>query len=233
VCALFSLAGLAALVVAIFGTFAPGIAGTLASGALGQAGVTGTDTQVNVVSDPPTELLEGRADRVEIRSTSATIGGLQAETVDLALLDVSLANRTWGRIEGRLGGVTLQAADGSLVRAEQVDLAGPPDATVATVRVAGDVVEALALEAVRRNTGLTISDVTLVEPDLVTIGAFGIGVQGRLVVEPDGWLALAVALPGEPRVPLFTPDPLRLQTVAVSGGGLVLTGTIDLAGLLE
>jgi hypothetical protein len=233
VCAVFSLVGIAALVVALVGSFAPGIAGTIAAGALGEAGVTGTDTQVSVLSDPPTELMEGRADRVEIRSTAATIGGLQAASVDLALSDVSLADRTWGTIEGRLGGVTLQAADGSLVRAEQIDLVGPPEATQATVRVSGDVVEALALEAVRRNTGLSITDVTLVEPDRVEIGAFGIQVQGRLVVQPDGWLAVAVALPGEPRVPLFTPDPLRLQTAAVSGDALVLTGTIDLAGLLE
>ena len=232
-CALFSVAGLAGLLLAVVGWLAPGLAGSLAAGALGEAGVTGTDTQVNVVSDPPTEILEGRADRVEIRSTAATIGGMQAETVDITLLDVSLADRTWEQIEGRLGGVTFTASDGSLVRAETVELAGPPDATRATVTVSGEVVEALALESVRRNAGLTISDVTLVEPDLVAIGAFGIQVQGRLVVAPDGWLAVALALPGGPQVPLFTPDPLRLETASVSGNSLVLTGTIDLVSMLR
>ena len=225
-------AALLTLLAGAVSSFAPGLAATLVQSSLADAGVQGTNTQVVVTTDPPVEVLQGHADRITITSEQATIGDLRADRLALDLIDVDLGTQAFEQVEGRLTDVDLPTASGSRIRAEQVDLAGPANAARATVRIGGAAVEQLALETIERETGLSIGAVTLVEPDRAVFSVLGIGVGGRFTIEPDGGLGMALDIFGNPQLSLVSGGPMRIESVAVVGGDLVLTGTIDVAGLL-
>jgi hypothetical protein len=125
----------------------------------------------------------------------------------------------------------LLAADGTAVHAAQVDISGPPGNVQAVIRIDAAEVERLALAEVERQTGTSIGATSLREPDIVAFSVLFFTVEGRFVVEPDGALGLAVALPGSPQVRLIADPSIRFQSVQVTGGQLVLSGTIDLPAL--
>jgi hypothetical protein len=127
--------------------------------------------------------------------------------------------------------VTLLAADGTAVHAAQVDIAGPPGDVEAVIRVDASEVERLALAEVERQTGVSIGSTSLREPDIVSFSVLFFTVEGRFQVEPDGALGLSVALPGEPEVRLIADPAIAFESVAVTGGQLVLVGTLDLPAL--
>jgi hypothetical protein len=147
------------------------------------------------------------------------------------LLDADLGATTFTSVEGRLEGVTLRAADGSSIDAASVDLAGSPGDVEAVIRIDDEEVERVALAEIERQTGVAIGNTTLEPPDVVVFSVFLLRVEGRFVVEPDGSLALAVGLPGDPRVPLIADESIRFESVEVLDGQLVLTGTLNLPAL--
>jgi hypothetical protein len=226
------LAAAAVLAAAWFG--APRFAGVLVEGALDVAGLEGRNRSVRVESDPPIEILGGRADRVVIRADDVVLDDLDADSIDVTLLGVDLVGRTFGRIDGRLDAVVLTAGDGTATEAQTVELVGPADDVLATVRISGSVVDRLAREAIERDVGLPVGEVELETPSTI---AFTIGparVEGLLAVDTNGALTASLGLPGDPVAILLSPDnPFRLTAVSVDGADLVLIGRLDLASLLR
>lgn len=231
-CGLLSVTGIAGVVLLVVAWFGgPALAGSAIEASLASAGFQGSNTTVEVVTDPPFELLGGRADRIVIRSENATIDQLQAERFELSLHDADLGATDFSSVEGRLEGVTLTAANGTAVRAASVDLDGPPGDVEAVITIDGSEVERLALAEVERQTGVAVGSTSLEPPDLVTFSVLFLRVEGRFVVEPEGGLSLAVNLPSSPRVGLIADPSIRFESVQVVAGQLVLTGTVHLPAL--
>jgi hypothetical protein len=208
----------------------PGIAGQLIEGSLSDAGFHGEATSVEVETDEPWDLLNGRLDRVTISSERASIDQLEAERLQLVLLDADFGGG-FSQIDGRLDGVTLRAADGTTVHASSVVLSGAPGAVQAQITIDGAEVERLALAEVERQTGVSIGSTSLREPDIVAFSILFITVEGRFLVEPDGALGLSVALPGNPQVRLIADSAITIESVAVRGDQLVLVGSLNLPAL--
>jgi len=224
----------AALVVATAWFGGPALAGVLVEGALDVAGLEGRNRSVRVESDPPIDILGGWADRVVIGADDVVLENLEAGRLDATLLDVDLVARTFGSIDGRLEAVVLTAGDGSATEAETVDLRGPADDVLATVRIAGSVVDRLAREAIEREAGLTVGAVTLEAPTTIVFMIGPARVEGLLAVDADGVLSAALEAPGAPVISLVAPgSPFDLTGVAVDDADLVLSGTLDLASLLR
>jgi hypothetical protein len=226
------LAVVVVLAAAWFG--APRFAGVLVEGALDVAGLEGRNRSVRVESDPPIEILGGRADRVVIRADDIVLDDLDADRIDVTLLDVDLIGRTFGRIEGRLDAVVLTAGDGTATEAETVELVGPADDVLATVRISGSVVDRLAREAIERDAGLPVGEVGLETPNTIAFTLGPARVEGLLAVDANGALIASLELPGDPVAVLLSPDnPFRLTAVSVDDEDLVLIGRLDLASLLR
>jgi hypothetical protein len=209
----------------------PGIAGALVQGALEASGFHGRNTSVRVEADPPIEVVTGRADRVVVRSQDVTFDDLEADVLDLTLVDVSLTTRRFGSVEGTLEGVTVHQESGP-VPVDHIDLAGPAANATATVVMDGEDVERLAADALNERLGLPIGGAVLTAPDVLSLTVAGQVVNARFVVEPDGSLSLAAPVPGNPRVVIVEGDPFRIDTAQVVDGEFVLVGTLDLVALL-
>jgi hypothetical protein len=222
------LAAALVLVVAWFG--GPTLAGVLIERSLAGAGYVASDTSVAVSSDPPLEILSGHADRVTIRGTRATIRDLTAARLELTLSNVDLVAGRFSRIDGELGDVVIRSADGLSIRARSIVLRGRADSATTTVRIDQGVVEELLGVAIRRETGLSVSGVTLSEPNRIRFTA-GLPISGSFAVAPDGSLVLASS---GMRFTVFSPDPdLRLTSATVADSMLVLSGTMDLTNLIR
>jgi hypothetical protein len=223
-----------AAVLAVAGAWFGGtrLAGVLVEGALDVAGLEGRNRSVVVDSDPPIEILGGRADRVVIGADDAVLEGLDAGRLDITLLDVDLVAGTFGSIEGRLEAVVLTGGEGSATAAESVDLLGPANDVLATVRIAGSVVDRLGRAAIERDAGLAVDEVSLEAPNTIVFTSRLGRVTGRLAVDA-GALTARLDAPGQRLVTLLEPDnPFALTAVSVDDSDLVLVGRIDLAGLL-
>jgi len=210
----------------------PTLAGAIVERSLAGAGFSGTGTTVAVSADPPLALLGGHADRVVIQSSKASVGGVDADRLTVTLIDVDLVARRFARVDGQLDGVVLHNADGTAVEASSIGLVGRSDAAAATVRIAAATIDAMARAAVRREVGVSVAAVRLVAPDWIVFTAGGLQVEGRLVVDGAGSLGVAVAALGSGTIELVQPGgPLRLKSIRIEAGDLVLAGTYDLTGL--
>jgi hypothetical protein len=212
----------------------PRLAGVVVEGALDVAGFDARTRTVQVDSDPPLEILAGRADRVVIGADDVVIEDLDADRLDVTLFDVDLVARTFGSIQGRLRTVVLTAGDGSATEAETVDLLGPADDVLATVRVAGGVVDRLGRDAISRQEGLSPDSVTLEAPNRIVFTIGPARVTGLLAVDSSGTLSATLEAPGNRVITLLAPDdPFTLTGVLVEDADLLLAGRIDLAGLMR
>ena len=211
----------------------PTLASVLVESALDVSGLEGRNRSVVVDSDPPIEILGGRADKVVIGADDVVLEGLDADRLDITLFDVDLIGRTFGSIEGRLEGVVLSAGDRSATEAELVELLGSADDTLATVRIAGSVVDRLAREALERDTGLAVNGMFLEAPNTIVFTSGPTRVTGLLTVDA-GALSARLEAPGEPLITLLDPgNPFTLTAVSVDDADLTLIGRIDIAGLLR
>jgi hypothetical protein len=218
------------LVVAWFG--GPTLAGVLIERSLASAGYSAAETSVTVSSDPPLEILAGHADRVTIHGTRATLRDLTAAELRLTITNVDLVGGRFSRVDGQLTDVLIESGDGSSLRARSLGVRGPANAAAATLRIDEAVVAALLADAIKRETGLVVSGVSLSAPNRIRFSA-GVTIQGRFDVAPDGSVVIA-ATSGGPQFTVFDPrEDLRLTAVAVAGSDLVLTGTTDLTNLIR
>ena len=224
---------LAALFIAVGAWFGgPPIASAIVSTALTGSGLQSSDLDVRVEADPPVLVAVGRADRVEIDASDVEWNGLEARSLDLVLEDVDLVGRTAGHVEGRMIGAELPDIDpaGSLAR---IEFAGPADGAETTITIDAPTAEAVVAAAFENALGIQPDDVTFSEPDVLSIQTGGVRVSGALSVAPDGSVGIATPLGTVTIIGADPGQPVHLEGVDVEDGGLVLTGTLDVEGLLE
>ena len=105
----------------------PALAAGLVTAGLSTAGLVADDTTVTVTSDPPTDFLGLRADRVRITATDATFRGMEIGALDLALGDVRILDRLAGSVDGQLTAVTVTGPGGERITIDRITLLGGPD----------------------------------------------------------------------------------------------------------
>jgi hypothetical protein len=208
-------------------------AGILTAG-LSTAGLVADDTTVTVTSDPPTDFLGLRADRVRVIATDATFRGMEIGALDLALGDVQLLARTAGSVDGELTDVTLTGGGGQRVNLERITLLGSPDGITTTTEIPNGAAEKLIADAVETQVGRRPTSVTLRAPDMVSFTLGGTKVAGRIGVNPGGDLLVRGddgPTQGREVVLVRGGDdlPIELTSVKVTGtGGLRLTGDLTI-----
>jgi hypothetical protein len=218
------LAGVVLTAAAWFG--APPLAALVVRNALTSAGVASGTIDVQVEASPPLRLLSGRADRVRIRATDATVDRMVAATLDLELSSVDLFSRSFGSIDGTLSDVAVPAGVAGSILARSIALVGPADAVVATVHVERAAAEAAFTAALARAVGQPVGAVRLAAPDQLTFSLGPVSASARLVVD-DAGLVLEADVPGRPRVVVLNRgDPLVVRSVAIADD-LVIVGTLD------
>jgi hypothetical protein len=147
----------------------PAIAAGVLTGALSAAGLVADDTKVTVSSDPPTDLLGLHADTVRVTASDASFRGLEIDSLDLVLGDVSVLERSAGAVDGELTGVTIRAAGGEPVTLDRITIGGSSESITTTTVIPNAEAEALIADAVEAQTGTRPTAVTLAAPDALTV----------------------------------------------------------------
>lgn len=210
-------------------------AGALTAG-VSAAGLQAGDTTVTVASDPPTDLVGLRADRVRVRATNATFRGIEIGALDVTLLDVAMLDRTAGAVDGRLEDVVVPNVGAHPLTLGSIALSGVGDAVVATTTIPANEATKLIADAVESKLGTRPTSVTLASPDRLTV-RLGAAVSGRLAVTATGDLVAHVLdgpAAGDEIVLLRGSEdlPIRLTSVTVTASGdLRLVGELAV-GLL-
>ena len=211
-------------------------AGALTAG-IRTAGLQADDLTVTVASDPPTNLLGLKADRVRVRATHATFRGLGIGGMDVTLRGVSLVDRTADAVAGRLTDVTIANVGGQPLDLASVSLAGGGDTVTAQATIPGAQATTLIGDAISTNLGVTPTSVRLVAPDRVVVRTASQAVTARLSVNAGGDLVAVVEdgpLAGSSTTLLHAGEdvPMRLTAVTVTpAGDLRLDGDLTI-GLL-
>ena len=210
-------------------------AGVLTAGVTA-AGLQSDDTTVTVTSDPPTDLVGLRADRVRVRATDATFRGLEIGALDVTLGDVAIVDRTAGSVDGRLTDVVVPNVGAREVRLTSITLGGGGEVVTATTTVEAAQAERLVGDALEAELGTRPASVTLTAPDRISVNVGG-AVHGRLSVTAAGDLVVTVSdgpTAGQSITLLRGGEdlPIRLTSVRVTaGGGMRLAGELAV-GLL-
>ena len=223
---------LAAIVLAAVAWFgSPALASTVISAALEKCGYHAASSTVTATSDPPPKLLLGRADRVEITGSDVDFRTFHAATLHLVLTDVDVVARTAARISGRVTAAELRTADGTTTTAD-VDIDGDAAAAAATILVDSATVDRVVKATFQQRFGVAVTGTELVAPDALRIRSAGATVEGRLVIDDTGAIALATSLGSAPILSLDPSFPLRLRSLGVVGGDLRIDATFDAESLL-
>jgi hypothetical protein len=209
----------------------PVLASTVIAAALESSGYKAASSTVTATSNPPPKLLLGRADRVEIAGTDVDFRTFHAATLSLVLTDVDVVGRTAAHISGRITGAELRTADGTATTAD-VDIDGAADAAAATIVVDAATVDRVVKAAFRQRFSVTVTSTELVAPDTLRIHSAGATVEGRLLVDDSGAIALSTSLGSTPILTLDPSFPLRLREVSVVAGNLRVDATLDAEALL-
>jgi hypothetical protein len=222
----------AAIVVSAVAWFgAPALASTVITAALENSGYHAGTSTVRATSDPPPKLLLGRADRVEIAGTDVDFRTFHAATLDLVLTDVDVVNRTAARIRGRITGAELKTADNERTTAT-VDIEGAAEAAAAVIVVDAATVDRVVRAAFKQKFGVTVTSTELVAPDTLRIRSAGATVEGRLIVDASGAIALSTPLGSAAILSLDPSFPLRLRSVTAVDGDLRIAAILDAEALL-
>jgi hypothetical protein len=209
----------------------PAMAAGALTSAIAAAGLQSDDTVVTVSSDPPTDLLGLRADRVRVRATDATFRGLEIEDLDLTLRDLHFVDRTASAIDGRMDGVVVPDVGGRALALESIGLSGTGETVVATTTIPAAEVEALIADGVEDALDARPTSVSLAPPDRLTVQLV-VAVRGRFIVSSGGDLQVRITNgPAEGQVITLLRAgidmPLRLTDARVNGAGdLELTGEL-------
>lgn len=200
----------------------PAVFAGVLTGAVTAAGLQADDTTVTVSSDPPTDLVGLRADRVRLTATDATFRGLRIGELDLVLRDVAVLDRTAERVDGTLAGVRLEVG-GQPLELDEIAISGGDESLEAATTIDGADAEALIADAVEQRLGTRPAEVSLREPDRLVVDV-GVPVEGSLDVTGDGDLVVRVDEnpAGIEELVLLRGGqelPIRLTDVLVDGNG--------------
>jgi hypothetical protein len=215
----------------------PALAEGVLTVAIGAAGLQADDTRVTVTADPPTELLELRADRVRVTATGAMFRGLAIASFDVRFSDVALLERTAAGVDGTLTGVEVPIDGGAPVLLPSLALSGGGEDITVTTTLGGPEAEALIADAVEAEIGSRPSAITISAPDRLVV-RIGVVSHATLAVTGTGDLIARVTdgpAAGRTVVLLRGGEdlPVRLTSVRVTtAGDLRLAGSLDV-GLLQ
>lgn len=228
---LFVLIAAALLVGGLAWLASPLLASTVIGVALQDGGFSATTQTISATSDPPPKLLLGRADRVEIQATGVAFRTFHARSLDLVLTDVDVINRTAATISGSVDAASVTSADGVPTEADlRIDGSAPSAAT--SIVVAAATVDRVVRATFADEVGVAITRTELVDPDILRIVTAGATLEGRLVIDASGAVALSTRLGSASILSLDRSFPLRLESVRVVDGDLVVTGRLDATRLL-
>ena len=209
----------------------PLVASAVIEAALDGSGFRSADSTVRATSDPPPKLLLGRADRVEITASDVDFRTFHAARLDLVLPDGDVVARTAGGISGQIDGAELEATEGVAAVAD-VAIEGSGRAAAATITVDRATVESVVRDAFERESGVAVTGVALVAPDVLRITAGTSTIEGRLEVDATGAIALRTLF-GSSTILRFDPSfPITLDAVGVVAGDLRIDATLDASALL-
>ncbi len=210
--------------------------GPLVSAAIGMAltgsGYQASATSISATADPPPRLLLGHADRVSFAASDIDWKTLHARNLALTLGGVDLFGRTADSVRGTIDGAELDDGHGGTATASSIRLSGPLAAVATTITFDESAVRATVSAAAARQFGVAPSDVQLLAPDRLRLVTKAATIEGRLIIDPTGSLALSTTLGSVPLLTVDSSIPLQLRTVAVVDGTLHLDGVLDLSSLL-
>jgi hypothetical protein len=222
----------AAVVVAIVAWFgASPLASAVATAALQGSGLQADRMTVTATSDPPPKLLLGRADRLDIEATGVRFRTFEAAGLVLHLTDVDVLAHTAKSLDGRVEGATVTTGDGIPTQAD-VTLTGSAAAADAVIVVDGATVDRVVRATFERQAGVAITRTELVAPDLLRIVTPAATIEGRLVLDASGAVAISTRLGETPILSLDPAFPLQLTAVRVDAGNLRIDGVLDAEALL-
>ena len=228
---LFVLIAAALLVGALAWFASPLLASAVIGVALQDGGFEATTQTISATSDPPPKLLLGRADRVEIQATGVAFRTFHARSLDLVLTDVDVVNRTAATISGSVDAASVTTADGVPTEADlRVD--GSASSAATTIVVAAATVDRVVRATFVDEVGVAITRTELVGPDILRIVTPSATIEGRLVVDASGAVALSTRVGSASILSLDRSFPLQLDSVRVVDGDLVVTGRLDAMRLL-
>jgi hypothetical protein len=234
---LFTLLLAAAVIALIVVVGLPAVAAGALTAGVRAAGLDATDTTVTVTSDPPTDLLGLRADRVRVRATHALFRGLEIGSLDLTLTDVAIVDRTVGGVSGTLGDVTVPDVGGKPADLASITLGGTGGALTATTVIPAARAQSMLADGIATAVGTRPTSVVLAAPDRVTVKIDGVTVNGRLGVDPAGDVVATIGngpLQGQQVVVLAAGGSLPIHVTGASvtqAGDLRVDGTLAV-GLL-
>jgi hypothetical protein len=197
------------------------------------AGLQARETSVRLEQDDPLSLIGLKADRLTIDALDATVGDLDAGTVNLVLEDVDLGSRTAESVTGRLGDVATVSA-GDPIKIPEIRLRGDTTKLEAVASIDVADVEAIVTHRVTAALGEPPTDVRIEAPNVMTITVRGFPVTGTLLVDDVGALRLSLSAPISTDLVILEPQAtlMDLRAVRVAGDRLVLEGDVDVATLL-
>jgi hypothetical protein len=231
------LAGLIRLIVtlalagAVLWVALPVAASTVASVAVGAAGLRGDDVSVSVGADPPLKLLLLEADTLRIQSGPSSWRGVTFGKLHLTFTGLRLGAGP-GTVEGRLDRVEFPDTRGGVLRAETVLVSGAAATPDVRVQFPAADIQSLVGRALPADLAAVATLIELVPPDQVRIHSALGDIVGRLLLGPDGHLVLVLNVPGvgSATIAILEPGsalPLQLTSVELDDGSLVLRGTVD------
>jgi hypothetical protein len=230
------LAMAAALVIAGTWIAGPTVARSLVGAALAASGFSAATQTITIAADPPLELLGGHADAVGIDATGVSVAGIQAGSVVITLHNVRLIDRAYEAVSGRLTDVTASSG-GTTVRVARVEVSGPAASASATIQIPGAEIADRIGEGIRDLLSVKPTSVRLAPPDAVRIELGGRTLDSRLLIDAEGRLVIvfAPAIGGPSTIVAFDPTAfpgLGMSSVSVSGGDVIVEGTMDMTRLV-
>jgi hypothetical protein len=114
----------------------------------------------------------------------------------------------------------------------EVTIAGPARAAGARIDVDGATVSRVVTAAFARQIGVPVTGVELAEPDTIRIPTGAGTLEGRLVIDASGAIALSTRLGQASLLSLDPAFPLRLTAVRVVAGDLRIDGVLDAEALV-
>lgn len=222
----------AGLLVGLLAWFASPLLASAAIGiALQNGGFSSTSQTITATSDPPPKLLLGQADRVEIRANGVAFRTFRAQSLDLVLTGVDVLKRTATTIRGSVDAASVTTADRVPTEAD-LRIDGTATAASTEIVVSGATVDRVVRATFADEIGVAITRTELVAPDVLRIVTPAAALEGRVVIDASGAVALSTRLGSAPILSLDRSFPLRLESVRVVDGDLVITGSLDATSLL-
>lgn len=222
-------AALVGSVAAWFGS--PVLASAVVDAGLRSAGFASTTLTTTVTADPPPRLLLGHADSVRVQGDDVSFRTFHAAHLELTMADVDLVGRSFATIRGTITGAQVNTADNVPTTAD-VSIEGPASNAAAVIEMDGATVDRVIRSTLATQLSSPVVRTELVAPDLVRIVTPAATLEGRIVVDASGAIALENGLGRAPVLRLDPSFPLRLRSATVVDGNLRIDATLDAERLL-